>query len=125
MTIRAELLRRAEALFLDELKMAHDADGRSWYDKSAQAFAVFLPVRSVDVMGGRRTYENAVALRAVQPPDLMTAHWAALPPELLARISNRITNEVRGSNRVVYDISSKPPPRSSGSRGPSRIIAVY
>jgi GMP synthase (glutamine-hydrolysing) len=106
---RAELLRRADAIFIDELRMAHDSDGTSWYDKTAQAFAVFLPVRSVGVMGDGRTYENAVALRAVQTTDFMTAHWAHLPPELLARISNRITNEVRGFNRVVYDISSKPP----------------
>ncbi|MBK9116215.1 MAG: glutamine-hydrolyzing GMP synthase [Betaproteobacteria bacterium] len=106
---RAELLRRADAIFVDELKMAHDTDGRSWYDKTAQAFAVFLPVRSVGVMGDGRTYEHAVALRAVQTTDFMTAHWAPLPIDLLARISNRITNEVRGFNRVVYDISSKPP----------------
>ena len=106
---RAELLRRADAIFIDELRMAHDTDGKSWYDKTAQAFAVFLPVRSVGVMGDGRTYENAVALRAVQTTDFMTAHWAHLPPDLLARISNRITNEVRGFNRVVYDISSKPP----------------
>jgi GMP synthase (glutamine-hydrolysing) len=106
---RADLLRRADAIFIDELKMAHDADGVSWYDKTAQAFAVFLPVRSVGVMGDGRTYENAVALRAVQTTDFMTAHWAPLPHDLLARISNRITNEVRGFNRVVYDISSKPP----------------
>jgi GMP synthase (glutamine-hydrolysing) len=106
---RAELLRRADAIFIDELRMARDADGTSWYDKTAQAFAVFLPVRSVGVMGDGRTYENAVALRAVQTTDFMTAHWAPLPHDLLARISNRITNEVRGFNRVVYDISSKPP----------------
>ncbi|MCC7327594.1 MAG: glutamine-hydrolyzing GMP synthase [Burkholderiales bacterium] len=106
---RADLLRRADAIFIDELRMAHDADGHSWYDKTAQAFAVFLPVRSVGVMGDGRTYENAVALRAVQTTDFMTAHWAHLPHDLLARISNRITNEVRGFNRVVYDISSKPP----------------
>jgi GMP synthase (glutamine-hydrolysing) len=106
---RADLLRRADAIFIDELRMAQDADGTSWYDKTAQAFAVFLPVRSVGVMGDGRTYENAVALRAVQTTDFMTAHWAHLPAELLARISNRITNEVRGFNRVVYDISSKPP----------------
>jgi GMP synthase (glutamine-hydrolysing) len=106
---RAELLRRADAIFIDELRMAHDGDGRTWYDKTAQAFAVFLPVRSVGVMGDGRTYENAVALRAVQTTDFMTAHWAHLPHELIARISNRITNEVRGFNRVVYDVSSKPP----------------
>ncbi len=106
---RAELLRRADAIFIDELKLAHDAAGKSWYDLTAQAFAVFLPVRSVGVMGDGRTYENAVALRAVQTSDFMTAHWAPLPYDLLARISNRITNEVRGFNRVVYDVSSKPP----------------
>jgi GMP synthase (glutamine-hydrolysing) len=105
----AELLRRADAIFIDELRRAHDEDGKSWYDKTAQAFAVFLPVRSVGVMGDGRTYEHAVALRAVQTTDFMTAQWAPLPHELLARISNRITNEVRGINRVVYDVSSKPP----------------
>jgi GMP synthase (glutamine-hydrolysing) len=106
---RAELLRRADAIFIEELRMARDTDGKTWYDKTAQAFAVFLPVRSVGVMGDGRTYENAVALRAVQTTDFMTAHWAHLPHDLLARVSNRITNEVRGFNRVVYDISSKPP----------------
>ena len=106
---RADLLRRADAILIEELRMAHDTDGKSWYDKTAQAFAVFLPVQSVGVMGDGRTYENAVALRAVQTTDFMTAHWAHLPGDLLARISNRITNEVRGFNRVVYDISSKPP----------------
>jgi len=106
---RAELLRRADAIFIEELRAARDADGVSWYDRTAQAFAVFLPVRSVGVMGDGRTYENAVALRAVQTTDFMTAHWAPLPHDLLARISNRITNEVRGFNRVVYDISGKPP----------------
>jgi GMP synthase (glutamine-hydrolysing) len=105
----ADLLRRADAIFIDELRAARDADGRSWYDKTSQAFAVFLPIRSVGVMGDGRTYEHAVALRAVQTTDFMTAHWAPLPPELLARISSRITNEVRGINRVVYDVSSKPP----------------
>jgi len=106
---RAELLRRADAIFIDELRTARDDHGKTWYDKTAQAFAVFLPVQSVGVMGDGRTYEHAVALRAVQTTDFMTAHWAHLPPELLARVSNRITNEVRGFNRVVYDISSKPP----------------
>jgi GMP synthase (glutamine-hydrolysing) len=105
----ADLLRRADAIFIDELRAARDADGASWYDKTAQAFAVFLPIRSVGVMGDGRTYEHAVALRAVQTTDFMTAHWAHLPHELIARISNRITNEVRGINRVVYDVSSKPP----------------
>jgi GMP synthase (glutamine-hydrolysing) len=105
----ADLLRRADAIFIDELRAARDADGQSWYDKTAQAFAVFLPIRSVGVMGDGRTYEHAVALRAVQTTDFMTAHWAPLPHELIARISNRITNEVRGINRIVYDVSSKPP----------------
>ncbi len=104
----ADILRRADAIFIDELRAAHE-EGISWYDKTSQAFAVFLPVRSVGVMGDGRTYENAVALRCVQTSDFMTAHWAHLPHDLLAKISNRITNEVRGINRVVYDISSKPP----------------
>ena len=99
----AELLRRADAIFIDELHAS------GWYDKTAQAFAVFIPVRSVGVMGDGRTYEHVVALRAVQTTDFMTAHWAELPHELLARVSNRIINEVRGLNRVVYDVSSKPP----------------
>jgi GMP synthase (glutamine-hydrolysing) len=105
----ADLLRRADAIFIEELRAARDEQGVSWYDLTAQAFAVFLPVRSVGVMGDGRTYEHAVALRAVQTPDFMTARWAPLPHELLARVSNRITNEVRGINRVVYDVSSKPP----------------
>ena len=99
----ADLLRRADAIFIDELREA------GWYDRVAQAFAVFLPVRSVGVMGDGRTYEHVVALRAVETTDFMTAHWAPLPHELLSRVSNRITNEVRGINRVVYDISGKPP----------------
>ena len=99
----ADVLRRADAIFIDELRAA------GWYDKTAQAFAVFLPVRSVGVMGDLRTYENVVALRAVQTTDFMTADWAPLPHELLARVSSRIINEVRGINRVTYDISSKPP----------------
>ncbi len=99
----ADLLRRADAIFIDELR------GADWYEKTSQAFAVFLPVRSVGVMGDGRTYEYVVALRAVQTSDFMTAKWAELPHELLARVSNRIINEVRGINRVVYDISGKPP----------------
>ncbi len=99
----AELLRRADAVFIEELRAA------GWYGKVAQAFAVFLPVKSVGVMGDGRTYEYVVALRAVQTTDFMTAHWAPLPHDLLARVSTRITNEVRGINRVVYDISGKPP----------------
>ena len=105
----ADLLRHADAIFIDELRLARDGDGKSWYDLTAQAFAVFLPVRSVGVMGDGRTYEHVVALRAVQTTDFMTAHWAPLPHELLAKVANRIINEVRGINRVVYDISSKPP----------------
>jgi GMP synthase (glutamine-hydrolysing) len=99
----ADLLRRADAIFIDELCEA------GWYHRTAQAFVVFLPVRSVGVMGDGRTYENVVALRAVQTTDFMTAQWAELPYSLLAKVSNRIINEVRGINRVVYDISSKPP----------------
>jgi len=99
----ADLLRRADAIFIDELRAA------DWYDKTSQAFAVFLPVRSVGVMGDGRTYEHVVALRAVQTQDFMTAHWAELPHSLLGKVSNRIINEVRGINRVVYDISGKPP----------------
>jgi GMP synthase (glutamine-hydrolysing) len=105
----ADLLRRADAIFIEELRAAKDADGTSWYDKVAQAFAVFLPVRSVGVMGDGRTYEHVVALRAVVTSDFMTAHWAELPYDLLGRVSNRIINEVRGINRVVYDVSGKPP----------------
>jgi GMP synthase (glutamine-hydrolysing) len=99
----ADLLRRADDIFIQELR------GAGWYDRTAQAFAVFLPVKSVGVMGDGRTYEYAVALRAVQTTDFMTADWAPLPHELLARVSSRIINEVRGINRVTYDISSKPP----------------
>ena len=105
----ADLLRRADAIFIEELRRATDADGMNWYDKTAQAFAVFLPVKSVGVMGDGRTYEYVVALRAVQTSDFMTADWAPLPHELLAKVSSRIINEVRGINRVAYDISSKPP----------------
>ena len=105
----ADLLRRADAIFLEELRASTDSDGASWYDRTAQAFAVFLPVRSVGVMGDGRTYEHVVALRAVQTTDFMTADWAPLPHVLLAKVSNRIINEVRGINRVTYDISSKPP----------------
>jgi GMP synthase (glutamine-hydrolysing) len=105
----AELLRRADAIFIEELHATKDDDGRSWYAKTSQAFAVFIPVKSVGVMGDGRTYEWVVALRAVQTLDFMTAHWAHLPFELLGKVSNRIINEVRGINRVVYDISGKPP----------------
>jgi GMP synthase (glutamine-hydrolysing) len=99
----ADVLRQADAIFIEELRAS------GWYDKTSQAFAVFLPVRSVGVMGDGRTYENVVALRAVQTQDFMTAQWAELPHTLLAKVSNRIINEVRGINRVVYDISGKPP----------------
>ncbi len=106
----ADLLRRADAIFIDELRATIDpADGRSWYDKTSQAFAVFLPVRSVGVMGDGRTYDWVVALRAVQTSDFMTADWAELPYALLKKVSSRIINEVRGINRVTYDVSSKPP----------------
>jgi len=105
----ADLLRRADAIFIEELNATKDADGKSWYEKTSQAFTVFLPVKSVGVMGDGRTYEWVVSLRAVQTQDFMTAHWAHLPYELLGKVSNRIINEVRGINRVVYDISGKPP----------------
>jgi GMP synthase (glutamine-hydrolysing) len=106
----ADLLRRADAIFIEELRTTIDAaDGRSWYDKTAQAFVVFLPVKSVGVMGDGRTYEYVVALRAVQTTDFMTADWAELPYALLKKVSSRIINEVRGINRVAYDVSSKPP----------------
>jgi GMP synthase (glutamine-hydrolysing) len=98
-----KLLQRADDIFIQELKSS------GWYDKTGQAFAVFLPVKSVGVMGDYRTYEYVVALRAVQTTDFMTADWAPLPHELLAKVSSRIINEVRGINRVTYDISSKPP----------------
>jgi GMP synthase (glutamine-hydrolysing) len=100
---RLDLLRRADAIFLAELRAA------SLYDVTAQAFVVLLPVKSVGVMGDGRTYENVAAIRAVTTDDFMTADWARLPHEFLARVSSRIVNEVRGINRVVYDVSSKPP----------------
>lgn len=99
----AELLRQADRIFIEELQHA------GWYEKTAQAFAVFLPVKSVGVMGDGRTYEYVIALRAVQTQDFMTANWAELPYALLGKVSNRIINEIRGINRVVYDISGKPP----------------
>ena len=118
----ADLLRRADAIFIEELRgtkaTAQDASaglcgegdvGKSWYDLTSQAFAVFLPIKSVGVMGDGRTYDYVTALRAVQTTDFMTAHWAHLPYTLLGRVSNRIINEVRGLSRVVYDVSGKPP----------------
>jgi GMP synthase (glutamine-hydrolysing) len=106
----ASLLQRADAIFIEELRNTIDeVSQKSWYDLTSQAFAVFLPVKSVGVMGDGRTYEYVVALRAVQTQDFMTAHWAHLPHDLLGKVSNRIINEVRGINRVVYDISGKPP----------------
>ncbi|MBK7262152.1 MAG: glutamine-hydrolyzing GMP synthase [Rubrivivax sp.] len=104
------LLQRADAIFIDELRATIDpASGKSWYELTAQAFAVFLPVKSVGVMGDGRTYEHVVALRAVQTSDFMTADWVELPYALLKKVSSRIINEVRGINRVTYDVSSKPP----------------
>ena len=106
----ADLLRRADAIFIEELRNTKDeASGKTWYDLTSQAFAVFLPVKSVGVMGDGRTYDYVVALRAVQTSDFMTADWAELPYSLLKRVSSRIINEVRGINRVAYDVSSKPP----------------
>jgi GMP synthase (glutamine-hydrolysing) len=100
---RLHVLRQADTILLEELKNA------GWYGRTSQAFAVLLPVRSVGVMGDGRTYDETVAIRSVQTDDFMTADWSHLPYELLARISTRIINEVTGVNRVVYDISSKPP----------------
>ena len=99
----ADLLRRADHIFIEELRAS------GWYDKTSQAFAVFLPVKAVGVMGDGRTYDYVIALRAVQTQDFMTAHWAELPYALLAKVSNRIINEIRGINRVAYDITGKPP----------------
>jgi GMP synthase (glutamine-hydrolysing) len=100
---RLAILRRADAIFIDEIRRA------GLYDQIWQAFAVFLPIQSVGVQGDERTYESTIALRAVTSVDAMTADWARMPHEVLARASSRITNEVRGVNRVVYDVSSKPP----------------
>ena len=106
----ADLLRRADAIFIEELRNTRDeVSGKTWYELTSQAFAVFLPVKSVGVMGDGRTYDYVVALRAVQTSDFMTADWAELPYSLLKRTSGRIINEVRGINRVTYDVSSKPP----------------
>jgi len=106
----ADWLRQADAIFIEELRHTVDAEtGKTWYDLTSQAFAVFLPVKSVGVMGDGRTYEYVVALRAVQTSDFMTAEWAPLPHALLSKVSSRIINEVKGINRVVYDVSTKPP----------------
>jgi GMP synthase (glutamine-hydrolysing) len=106
----ADLLRRADAIFIEELHNFKDAEtGKSWYELTSQAFTVFLPVKSVGVMGDGRTYDYVVALRAVQTSDFMTADWAELPYALLTAGSGRIINEGRGINRVTYDVSSKPP----------------
>ena len=99
----ADLLRRADAIFIDELRAA------DWYDKTSQAFAVFLPVKSVGVTGDGRRYAPVIAIRAVETIDFMTARWARLPYELLEKVSLRIVNEIEGVSRVVYDISGKPP----------------
>ena len=99
----ADLLREADAIFIDELRT------NDLYDKIAQAFAVFLPVRSVGVMGDGRRYDYVVALRAVETIDFMTARWAHLPYDFLDNVSRRIINEVAGISRVVYDVSGKPP----------------
>jgi GMP synthase (glutamine-hydrolysing) len=100
---RCELLRKADAIVIEELKK------EGWYDKVWQAFAVLLPVKSVGVMGDERTYENVLAIRAVTSQDAMTADWAKIPYDILGKMSNRIIGEVRGINRVVLDITSKPP----------------
>ena len=106
----ADWLREADAIFIQELRNTIDPEtNKSWYDLTSQAFAVFLPVKSVGVMGDGRTYEYVVALRAVQTSDFMTADWAPLPHHLLSKASSRIINEVKGINRVVYDVSTKPP----------------
>jgi GMP synthase (glutamine-hydrolysing) len=100
---RLEILRRADAIVREEIESS------GLHDEIWQAFAVLLPIRSVGVMGDERTYENVAAVRCVTSVDAMTADWARIPPEVLATISSRIINEVKGINRVVYDISSKPP----------------
>ena len=98
-----DTLRLADAIYMEELRRS------GWYEQVSQAFAVFLPVRSVGVVGDTRRYEPVIALRAVETVDFMTARWARLPAELLATVSERILNEVPGVSRVVYDISGKPP----------------
>ena len=99
----ADLLREADAIFIEELRSS------GWYDKTSQAFAVFLPVKSVGVMGDGRRYDYVIALRAVETIDFMTARWAHLPYDFLDLVSRRIINEVEGISRVTYDISGKPP----------------
>ncbi len=106
---RLEILRQADEIFIGELRGTQGRPPATLYDETAQAFAVLLPVKSVGVMGDGRTYENVLALRAVTTDDFMTADWARLSHDFLARVSTRIVNAVRGINRVVYDISSKPP----------------
>ena len=106
---RLDVLRHADDIFIGELRATPGSTAPSLYQETSQAFAVLLPVKSVGVMGDGRTYENVLALRAVTTDDFMTADWARLPPEFLARVSARIVNTVRGVNRVVYDISTKPP----------------
>jgi GMP synthase (glutamine-hydrolysing) len=100
---RLGILRKADVILMDEIRAAN------LYRRLWQSFAVLLPVKSVGIMGDQRTYENILAIRAVTSDDAMTADWARIPHDLLGRIANRIINEVRGVNRVVYDISSKPP----------------
>ena len=102
-SLNLRILKDADAIFIEELLKS------GWYHKLWQAFCVFLPVKSVGVMGDERTYENVISLRAVTSSDAMTADWAKLPDRLLRKVSSRIINEVKGANRVVYDISSKPP----------------
>ncbi len=104
------LLQHADAIFLEELHTTIDLNsGLSWYELVSQAFAVFVPIKSVGVMGDKRSYEYVIALRAIQTSDFMSANWAPLPQILLEKVSSRIINEVKGINRVVYDISNKPP----------------
>jgi GMP synthase (glutamine-hydrolysing) len=100
---RADVLREADAIFLEELRQA------DYYDRVSQAFAVYLPVKSVGVVGDARRYADVIALRAVETVDFMSARWAHLPYELIERVSNRIINEIEHVSRVVYDVSSKPP----------------
>jgi len=98
-----EILQKADQVFIDELRAS------GWYDRTSQAFAVFLPVKSVGVVGDGRAYEWVIALRAVETIDFMTAHWSHLPYELLGKVSSRIINEIPNISRVVYDVSGKPP----------------